>query len=141
MAIQLGGTSSMQSEINVTPLVDVVLVLLIIFMVVTPVLQMGLDVEIPPKVEVTTPPPQGQEAQLVVTVRTGGIFLNREPMGSIEQLRNTLASILVSREPDKRIVFLSAEDGVPFQQAVATLDVAREAGAQKIGFLTDPPRE
>ena len=130
-----------QGEINVTPLVDVVLVLLIIFMVVTPVLQMGIDVEIPPKVQVQAPPSEVQRDQLVVSVRADGTYLNRERMQDLGALRDTLASILASREQDERVVFLNSEDEVTFQQTVAALDVARQAGAVKIGLLTDPPRE
>ncbi len=127
-------------EINVTPLVDVVLVLLIIFMVVTPVLQMGIDVEIPPKVQVEAPPSEVQQEQLVISVHSDGLYLNRDRMKDLDAFRNTLASILSSREPDKRVVFLNSEDDVTFQQTVAALDVAQQAGAVKIGLLTDPPR-
>lgn len=141
MVMSAASGNQPQGEINVTPLVDVVLVLLIIFMVVTPVLQMGIDVEIPPKVQVEAPPSEVQQDQLVISVRADGMYLNRDRMQDLDVLRNTLASILASREQDKRVVFLNSEDEVTFQQAVAALDVAREAGAVKIGLLTDPPRE
>jgi biopolymer transport protein ExbD len=126
-------------NINVTPLVDVVLVLLIIFMVITPVLQMGIDVEIPPKVEVEATPSEIQRDQLVISVRRDGYYLNRDRMDSIEALRNRLAAILSTRPMDERVVFLNSEDEVVFQQTVAALDVARQAGAARIGMLTDPP--
>jgi biopolymer transport protein ExbD len=137
MAMGPTGTSGFQGDINVTPLVDVVLVLLIIFMVVTPVLQMGLDVEIPPKVEVASPPPPSSLVQLVVSVRSDGYYLNQEQVGEATALRDRLAGLLASRDMEERIVFLNAEDKVGFDRAVAAMDVAREAGAFKVGLLTD----
>ena len=135
------GSRRVQSEINITPLVDVVLVLLIIFMVATPILQMGIDVEVPPKVEVNTPPPPDQSEQLVVVIKHDGIYLNSSKMADANKLKTTLASILGSRKSaDDRIVFVNSEDQVPFDRAVVAMDAAKAAGAAKIGFLTDPPQ-
>src|SRR5512142_2026833 len=140
MALSAGGRGGVQSEINVTPLVDVVLVLLIIFMVVTPILQMGLDVEVPPKVEVAGPPPASEKNQLVVTVKRDGIYLNTQKLASPQALRDALAPQMVSRPPADRVVFINADDTVSFDSAVSAMDAAHEAGAVKVGFLTDAPK-
>lgn len=143
-----GGPRSIQSEINITPLVDVVLVLLIIFMVAQPVLQMGLDVEVPPKVEVTEPPPADTLPQLVINVKQDGYYLNDRKLTELgaedlAPLRNELAEQLhPSVRPNiaDRIVFVNAEDGLRFDYAVSAIDVAHAAGARKIGFLTEEPK-
>ncbi|MEA2491591.1 MAG: biopolymer transport protein ExbD [Acidobacteriota bacterium] len=139
MAFAVRPNRGIKADINVTPLVDVVLVLLIIFMVATPILQMGLDVEVPPKVEVATPPPESEQNQLVITVKKDGLYLNTAKMATIPALRDELARQMVSRPPDQRIVFINSEDNLAFDSAVAAMDAAHQAGAAKVGFLTDPP--
>ncbi len=124
------------SEINVTPLVDVMLVLLIIFMVAAPMLQMGIDVNLPKvrsnSVDVT-------EEKLVLTINGAReIFLNRSkipPAG----LRAKLESIFSSRID--RDLFLRADRDVPYGFVVEVMSEVRKAGVDKLGMITEPPEE
>jgi biopolymer transport protein TolR len=130
-----GGTNS---DINVTPLVDVVLVLLIIFMTVTPLLEKDIPVRTPnsEKVEeVTEVPPD----QLVVYVnKAGDLRINSEAVAA-DAFVGKLKGALDSKSIADRIVFVVAEDGCNYGRFVHVLDGAREAGAEVLGFATDRP--
>ncbi|MBI4634454.1 MAG: biopolymer transporter ExbD [Deltaproteobacteria bacterium] len=124
------------SDINVTPLVDVVLVLLIIFMVTAPMLQMGIDVNLPrvksKSIDVT-------EEKLVLTVNSAReIFINRNKT-SLTDLGVKLENIFANRID--REIFLRADRSVPYGFVVEVMSEVRKAGVDKLGMITEPPEE
>jgi biopolymer transport protein TolR len=125
------------SQINITPLVDVMLVLLVIFMVTAPILQQGVSVDLP---EVTAAPPlAGSEEQLVVSVtREGKVHLNDTPL-KLDDLNQKLSAIVRVR-PDRE-VYLRADKNVPYGKVVEVMAVVRTAGVRKLGIVTEPLKE
>jgi biopolymer transport protein TolR len=124
------------SQINITPLVDVMLVLLVIFMVTAPILQQGVAVDLP---QVSTAPLEGKDDNFIVSItRDARIHLNErllKPEDLQEQLRE-----LAQRHPD-RPVYLRADKGVPYGKVVEVMAAIRNAGIQKLGMVTEPLRE
>ena len=129
-----GGKGKLQSDINVTPLVDVVLVLLIIFMVVTPLLQMGYDVNVPPKATADASQVISKEQLVVTQLSAEKLYLNREPIDA-KQLPLRLTEILKHRRD--KTVFYSADDELNYGLVMTTMDAIRNAGAERIGIITD----
>ncbi|MEW6301106.1 MAG: protein TolR [Thermodesulfobacteriota bacterium] len=121
------------SQINITPFVDVMLVLLVIFMVTAPILQQGVNVDLP---EVASGPLEGSDEQLVVSVtRDGKVLLNDSPVKT-EELSQKLAAILRVR-PD-RAVYLRADKNIPYGKIVEVMAAVRNAGVRKLGMVTEP---
>ncbi|MCG6537530.1 MAG: biopolymer transporter ExbD [Syntrophales bacterium LBB04] len=124
------------SEINVTPLVDVVLVLLIIFMVAAPMLQMGTDVNLP---KVKSKSVDVTEEHLVLTINSAReLFLNKTKI-PISDLRIKLENIFTSRID--RDLFLRADKNVPYGFVVEVMSEARKAGVDKLGMITEAPED
>ena len=131
---QQGG--SMISQINVTPLVDVMLVLLVIFMVTAPIIQQGVQVNLPQAQAGAIP---GDEEQLVVAVaRNGRIYLNDNQMTLVELGQKLRAIRQLS--PD-RGVYLRADQEVRYGMVMKVVAEIKQAGIQKLGMVTRPPSE
>ena len=122
------------SDINVTPLVDVMLVLLVIFMVTAPILQQGVAIDLP---KVAGAPLAGEEEQLVVNVnKAGQVFLNDTPI-ALDALTAKLAAIRAAR-PDRQ-VFVRADQTVSYGLVMKAMGAVRESGLTKVGLVTEPP--
>jgi biopolymer transport protein ExbD len=125
------------SDINVTPLVDVVLVLLIIFMVVTPLLEKDIMVRVPDDTEQDVTPEDLQD-QLVVTIdETGQIKLNNEALDD-ESYKTRIKRALAAKSYEEKLVFFMPDDKAPYPRVVQTLDWTRNAGAFILGVVTEP---
>ncbi len=137
MAFSTGTGKGPTSDINVTPLVDVVLVLLIIFMVVTPLLQVNLEADMPKPPEETPPPPDPNDPiQIVISVKRDGTYLNADKV-SDDELMTRLTGMMKSRKSDDKIAFVSGEDALAFGQVVRVMDICRGAGVKSVGVI-DP---
>jgi biopolymer transport protein TolR len=134
MAFEAGQRGSLVSQINVTPLVDVMLVLLVIFMVTAPIIQQGVEVNVP---KVRAAPLPGEEQQFVVSItRDNQIYLNDARLDP-DQLTQKLAAISAER-PDRQI-FVRADEDVPYGDVIRTMAAIKAAGIQNVGMVTAMP--
>ena len=131
--------AKVNSDINVTPMVDVMLVLLIIFMVVTPMLQHGVPVDMAKVNNPAQMPDADKEDALLVAVnRDGKVFFGTDPI-AVDQLTDKIKDRLVNRT-DKR-VFIKADQRAKYGSVVEVVDNVRAAGVDQLGLLTDQKRQ
>ena len=130
----LGGNDDrLMSEINVTPFVDVMLVLLIIFMVTAPMMIQGVDVSLP---EATSKPLESLQEQLVVTIdKNNQVYINDFHVG-IENLKEKLMQITKNQKADE--IYLRADKTVAYGMVVYVMSEIKGAGIEKLGMITDP---
>lgn len=133
LSVRSGGTRSSLSEINVTPLVDVVLVLLIIFMVTAPLMTTGLDVDLPRADAPTLTLP---EEQLVLTIDAQGRTFINEHEFTWEELEKKIPAI-AEANPDQD-VFLRADGAVPYARVAQLMALCTRAGIARMGMVTQP---
>jgi biopolymer transport protein ExbD len=152
--MQLNSGTSLQSEINVTPLVDVCLVLLIIFMVVVPLLLQGYDVGVPRPSAEAAAPPQAQLAQVILTIEPVACPLVTQPPGdglpanchvtlngreiSAAELPASVADIMSGRPADEHVLFLAADDRLNYEGVLRLVDLAKSGVDDlRIEFVTE----
>ena len=134
MAMSSGKMGDMKSDINITPLVDVVLVLLIIFMVVTPLLQRGYETKVPPKVKVEQAPPPMTDQVVIRLDESGAIFINKDQFTERE-FGSKLQEVMRGRE--SRTAFFAASGDLSWDRVARFMDLCNENGAKNLGIVLD----
>ena len=134
------GKRRLMGEINVVPYIDVMLVLLIIFMVTAPLLTQGIEVELPKAGAEPIDPTEGAEPLVLSVDAQGNLYLNvgddeESPVDADRLVR--MASTVIQRKPETPVL-VKADFRVPYGSVVSAMVLLQQAGAEKIGFLTDP---
>ncbi len=125
------------ANINVTPLVDVMLVLLVIFMVTAPMLQQGVEVNLP---KASTAPLKGSQEQVVLSIdKDGLVFLGSGNQLPMENLGAKVAAVLAARQEEDRKVYLKADTALSYGRIMEVMGKLHEAGITQIGLVSAPP--
>jgi len=138
MGMAVGGTDEYNSEINVTPMVDVMLVLLIIFMIVTPLLQQGVSVNLPR--EMNSPDPDDEIAKdtavIIAIPDNNNFYIGKNPY-PLEELGEKIKNLMKDKAPDKRIVYIKSGVEVDYGTVVKAIDQVRKQDIDKVGLVAD----
>ena len=137
MAMNLGGSGGIKSDINVTPLVDVMLVLLIIMMIVAPLLQQGVPVTLPLAAN-SSEKPETQDQTVVTIDRNRDVYLNAVPVAP-SQLQSRIKEVL--EDKSDKIVIIKADEEAPYSAVMDTMDELRAAGIEDMGLITETRRK
>ncbi len=138
MGMAVGGTDEYNSDINVTPMVDVMLVLLIIFMIVTPLLQQGVSVNLPR--EMNSPDEDQdiakEDAVIVAIPDNNNFYIGKNPY-PLEELGEKIKNLMKDKAPDKRIVYIKSGVDVDYGTVVKAIDQIRKQDIDKVGLVAD----
>lgn len=138
MGAPVGGSNEYNSEINVTPMVDVMLVLLIIFMIVTPLLQQGVSVNLPR--EMNSPDEDQdiskEDAVIVAIPDNNNFYIGKNPY-PLEELGEKIKNLMKDKAPDKRIVYIKSGVEVDYGTVVKAIDQIRKQDIDKVGLVAD----
>lgn len=134
MSMDLGGAQGgVKSDINVTPLVDVMLVLLIIMMIVAPLLQQGVSVKLP-EAENTVDKPEVSDQAVIAIAPNKDLYLNAKPIRE-QELATKLNELLEDKV--EKVVLIKADEDVEYGAVMATMDQLRQAGIENVGLITE----
>ena len=138
MGASIGGTDEYNSEINVTPMVDVMLVLLIIFMIVTPLLQSGVPVNFPKDMNSSEEDPEiTKDTSVVITIpNNNDFYVGKDPF-PLTALGEKIKSMMKDKSPDKRVVYIKSGVDVDYGTVVKAIDIIRKQDIDKIGLVAD----
>jgi biopolymer transport protein TolR len=137
MAMNVGASGTVKSDINITPMVDVILVLLIIFMISVPLLQMGYPVQVPPKIQTAAPPPV-QEDQIIVRMDAQGQTFINNTQFPYRDFGGKLQQALTGRQ--SKVVFFAADGELTYDKVADFMDLCRDSGAENLGIVFDDLR-
>src|SRR3954463_14601644 len=134
MGMAVGGSGGPKSEINMTPMIDVLLVLIIIFMVITPLTPKGLEALVPQPPPPNQPPQQSDDRTVVISIdKDRKWMLNTEPTDP-QRLSERLMEVFKTRA--EKVVFVKGDPSLDFRDVAQAIDIAKGAGIDKIGLMT-----
>ncbi len=138
MGAPVGGSNEYNSDINVTPMVDVMLVLLIIFMIVTPLLQQDVSVNLPREMISPDPDPEiTKETAVIISIPDNNNFYIGKNPYPLEELGEKIKNLMKDKAPDKRIVYIKSGVEVDYGTVVKAIDQIRKQDIDKIGLVAD----